>query len=226
MEIRPAAARKNPGYPTKLQTASNPSLLEKNIPEAWRRSAAIAGMLSLLLSSPGCRKSETPTPGPKAAFAAPIFPHGEGRGFVGCQAINPPAFLSEEEAYGIITEEMAKASVQLSRSCAQFSPVAVALCDSARYVAVDYVSAACCEPEGRCRCPEMVESRRKTAQEQGRAMFYGVLYDPLVHPQIFEVGNIRARQRMDRVRVREERKELLRLQITDFIQWLKGQGVI
>src|SRR5690606_34641768 len=44
---------------------------------------------------------------------APIFEHGEGRGSIGCSAVVPPAFLSEEEGMQILGEELAKHGIAL-----------------------------------------------------------------------------------------------------------------
>jgi len=40
-----------------------------------------------------------------ASLVAPIFRHGAGHGSFGCKAVNPPVFLSEDEARQVIIEE-------------------------------------------------------------------------------------------------------------------------
>jgi len=46
-----------------------------------------------------------------AAWVAPVFHHGEGRGATGCIVVSPPAFLSEEEALQVIIEELKQAGI-------------------------------------------------------------------------------------------------------------------
>ena len=64
--------------------------------------------------------TSTPTAGPSQAqtgtlvTTAPLFRHGEGLGATGCVVVHPPAFLSEEEALALITDELKKNGVNLT----------------------------------------------------------------------------------------------------------------
>jgi hypothetical protein len=51
----------------------------------------------------------------EAMVVAPIFEHGDGRGATGCVVVAPPVFLSEEEALGVVREELGKHGVSLGR---------------------------------------------------------------------------------------------------------------
>jgi hypothetical protein len=45
---------------------------------------------------------------------APVFVHGEGRGATGCVVVNPPIFLSEDEARQVMMEEAKRAGITIS----------------------------------------------------------------------------------------------------------------
>jgi hypothetical protein len=45
----------------------------------------------------------------------PLFEYGEGTGAIGCVAIAAPAFLSEEEAFAILSSALAEAGLTLGR---------------------------------------------------------------------------------------------------------------
>jgi hypothetical protein len=122
MKARPVKHCKTPAYPTRLEVAADPALLEKHMPEAWKRSARFAATVSMLASAgslalnPGCAS------GPPAKVA-PVFDHGSGRGALGCVMVVPPAFLSEEEALQIISETLAEHGLTASASTAPLSGV-------------------------------------------------------------------------------------------------------
>ncbi len=109
--------RPRPAYPTKLQVAALPDLLARHQPAAWltqRDLAAAAGLL--IAAAGGCSKSGGAAAPQKVASAklvpdapaivAPLFEHGSGRGATGCVVTSPPVFLSEDEAFEIIGDEL------------------------------------------------------------------------------------------------------------------------
>jgi hypothetical protein len=69
--------------------------------------------------------SAQPVAGPEVMAVAPIFEHGDGRGAVGCVVVAPPVFLSEEEALGVVREELAKAGVSLSKRGVELGDVLI-----------------------------------------------------------------------------------------------------
>ena len=88
-------------------------MLRRHVPAAWRKSAQVAGALSILLAAgslngAGCK-------GRDVAKVAPVFMHGEGRGSAGCVMVNPPMFLSEEEALSVISDELGKAGLTMTQ---------------------------------------------------------------------------------------------------------------
>lgn len=111
MRVQPIRRYTSPRYPTASVLDAHPELL-RLLPGRWRsNSLVLAGLAAtggLVLT--GCRPSwaETFTGELKVA---PIFTHGDGRGAFGCVAVNPPVFLSEEEARSVIVEEAKAAGI-------------------------------------------------------------------------------------------------------------------
>jgi hypothetical protein len=105
MHIRPLGTYKEPCYPTGTILDEHPELL-RLVPKRWRGNpvvlAALTGVCALLS---GCRYDASAAP-PKVA---PIFLHGHGRGTFGCDVVNPPVFLSEDEAREVIVQEAKRA---------------------------------------------------------------------------------------------------------------------
>jgi hypothetical protein len=123
MNARPVTHYKNPRYPTRLEVLDDHTLLEKHLPPAWKSCAEMAGVVTLLLatnSSLGFSQDRMKGVNAKPAMVAPIFEHGGGRGAVGCMVVNPPVFLSEQDAMQVIREQLAKAGVSLSATRVPF----------------------------------------------------------------------------------------------------------
>jgi len=126
MEVKPLKSYKTPAYPEKYVVLRNPTIL-KSIPQRWKGNAKIGLALSsiIMLMLTGCRDriNESGEPMPRndgderlpvtqttdivraIPIVTPIFEHGDGRGSFGCVSVAPPAFLSEAEAYEVISEE-------------------------------------------------------------------------------------------------------------------------
>jgi hypothetical protein len=123
LQHRPVKRFRWPAYPTKLEVLATPELLKRHQPPAWlsnRELAAAAGVF-LAANAGGCGKSATDASNgarlaPDApAIVAPIFRHGEGLGAAGCIVISPPSFLSEEEAFLVIANELSRHGIELSK---------------------------------------------------------------------------------------------------------------
>lgn len=118
MRPEPVKRYRNPSYPTRLEVLSDPDLLRRHLPPGWRGIPGMAGSIALFLAAnsmvKGAEKSG-PAEG-TTAVVAPLFDHGEGRGSTGCIVVAPPVFLSEEEAWQVIDEELAKDGVKLPDS--------------------------------------------------------------------------------------------------------------
>lgn len=128
MKTKPVKRYRQPPYPTRLEALSDPELLRRNLPPGWRSIPGMAGSIALFLAANSLAKGGepgAPTPGGSAAIVAPIFEHGEGRGATGCMVVAPPVFLSEEEAWQVIDEEMARHGVKLSQKAVPLKGVQI-----------------------------------------------------------------------------------------------------
>ncbi len=111
--VRPVRRQRRPVYPTRPEVARDPELLRRHTPSAWRKSTQVTAALSILIAS-GCNGGGNPKGG-KAEKVAPVFEHGEGRGVVGCVMVTPPVFVSEEEALQLISDELGRVGLTMSK---------------------------------------------------------------------------------------------------------------
>ncbi|MHB0998915.1 MAG: hypothetical protein ACYC27_06685 [Armatimonadota bacterium] len=116
MKITPLDKYTEPRFPTRAILDEHPELL-RLVPERWQRNpivlSALAGMCLLILSARDLSADPVKKSAPRIA---PIFQHGDGRGAFGCEAINPPVFLSEDEARQVIIEEGKRAGITFTPS--------------------------------------------------------------------------------------------------------------
>jgi hypothetical protein len=122
MKAKPIRRYPSPKYPTRLEVAARPGLLQRHQPPTWRNWPELTGAVGLFLLADTARlaaadspakRGNAKAPGEAVAVVSPIFQHGAGRGSTGCIVMSPPVFLSEEEALQVIREEMAAKGVQL-----------------------------------------------------------------------------------------------------------------
>lgn len=120
MQVKPISKYKQPVYPCREDIIKDPDLLKK-LPERWRGNSYASAALSLLLimTLTSCRGQNVDTGSRGGVIAAkgqaaPIFIHGDGRGSFGCESVAPPAFLSEEEAFTVISEEAKREGIIFS----------------------------------------------------------------------------------------------------------------
>lgn len=122
MKTKPVGKYASPKYPTRLEIAACPDLLQRYQPPAWLQWPELTGVVGLFLLADASRLAaednppkdgQTPAQAAAVAVVAPIFKHGEGRGATGCIVMAPPVFLSEEEALKVIREEMETKGVTL-----------------------------------------------------------------------------------------------------------------
>jgi hypothetical protein len=111
MQITPVRSKRQPQYPTHEILALHPELLEL-VPERWRMNPLVLRVLAGVVAlSFAAETASAQKQKPVASHVAPLFVHGDGRGAFGCVAVNPPVFLSEEEAKQVIREEAQKAGL-------------------------------------------------------------------------------------------------------------------
>jgi hypothetical protein len=105
-------------------------LLYKSIPESWIKNQYVAASLATFILL-GCQNKNTAanplnieivdkinsdekeqtTQKQDSVKVAPIFVHGEGSGAVGCVAMSPPVFISEDDAKKIIFNALQKEGI-------------------------------------------------------------------------------------------------------------------
>lgn len=110
MRITPVLNNRKPAYPTRTILDEHPELL-KLVPKRWSANPIVLTALTavcLLMSGYRARAD-----GEVKSRVAPIFYYGGGRGSFGCIAMNPPVFLSEEEARQVIEFEMKSAGFKI-----------------------------------------------------------------------------------------------------------------
>lgn len=135
MQIQPVRRYGVPSYATKEILQQHPELL-KLVPERWQHNPAVLSALAALcMLMVGSRavaatdqngdKKKTPP----ASAVAPIFEHGNGYGAFGCSAVNPPVFLSEDEARQAIIEEAKKAGIEFKLNGPKLSKLEIPITD-------------------------------------------------------------------------------------------------
>jgi hypothetical protein len=116
-----------PQYPTRDYLLEHPELL-RWIPKRWRKNRLVLGVLGMIVPLiVGCSTSEADDNEAKAPSTgirvAPLFVHGNGRGAFGCVVVNPPVFLSEDEAQQVIRDEAKKAGIEFKDTQLTFTGV-------------------------------------------------------------------------------------------------------
>ena len=139
MKVTPLKKYNKPSYPTREEFLKEASQIKDCIPESWKNKKIITSALAVfLLGSSANSPKENQTnkthvivseekvqdeiktetriiDEEKIPSVAPLFIHGGGRGAYGCVIINPPSFLSEQEAREIIESELKKEGIIFDR---------------------------------------------------------------------------------------------------------------
>jgi hypothetical protein len=89
---------------------------------------ALGLVASLIIARPDVGDS-SPTSSPAKLRVAPLFIHGDGRGSFGCMVVNPPVFLSEDEARQVIRDEARKAGIEFGEEAPLLEGVSVPITD-------------------------------------------------------------------------------------------------
>lgn len=140
MKIQPLRHYRTPRYPTLQAVGREPDLLER-LPRRWGASTHLAALLGAGLAARALTAAppadaaapatalapqpDQPVPDPAraaqsvrqtAAVVAPILAEAlqyDGRGAFGCVAVSPPVVLTEDEALGVIRQELERAGLHL-----------------------------------------------------------------------------------------------------------------
>ncbi len=128
MRVQSIKKYKTPNYPDKKMIMKSPMLL-RSMPERWKgnryASAALSTLIVFTITACGRGEQEYITPIEKPTAVAPIFEHGDGRGSFGCMSVAPPSFLSEEEAFQVISEEAVKMEIAFEKESKELSKVKI-----------------------------------------------------------------------------------------------------
>lgn len=272
MEIKPVKGIEKPKYPQKDEVDIDE--VKKSIPKRWASSPAAKIALGTLaiVSLAGC-VSDPPmgTPAPPiptteetvspeetyyqtagvpmapAVNVAPLFIHGEGRGAFGGDMVGTSAFISEDEALGIINEAASEYGLKFSSGASpEFAgvpqPVTNILdpennepsnkvmafkadfADSGRGIVIEFVSKEDVEKWSKEAGPSTyMQYYTRDAAEQlseglEQADVSGGYYTAAVLYDPCEVS-----ESPDKNPLSEEQ---LKTQAKDFFEWLKTRGVI
>jgi hypothetical protein len=292
MKLTPVKRYKKPGYPTREAMLSSSSPLGECVPTRWKGNTMLTTMLAVYLLGPEKGDAQAGSPAGNELVTvigdqgggrtipehrterprelpsiAPIFLHGDGRGVTGCVVINPPVFLSEEEARQVIEEELMKENIIFDKKNVVLDGVAIPEKNeweseygkreevtvnldgySSKYnlgyevvTAEDYYKFGGESSLSTVQDYDLVkaaENLRNTMKERGK-MNVAIFYDPLERDenpdpknQSFEdMLRDQERDKVDKgVRSqlthatgKEQSIELLKRQVSDFIQWIKKE---
>lgn len=137
MEIRPVRRYASPDYATSEILEQHPEIL-RIVPKRWQSNTvvltALTGLCMMMLGTRAVAadadKNGEKKKTPPASAVAPLFVHGVGFGAFGCSAVNPPVFLSEDEARQVIVEEAKKAKISIKINGTKLPKVEVPITDS------------------------------------------------------------------------------------------------
>lgn len=132
MKVKAVKYYNQPNYPTIEKYSSNPELFLNHAPKSWIDNAKIwTALVAFSLSTSQCNAQDKPKDSTEKidqknkkdagienqklnkSFVAPIFVHGEGAGATGCVVMNPPVFITEEEAKQVIINEFKKNNIDI-----------------------------------------------------------------------------------------------------------------
>ena len=123
MKTKAIKQYKAPRYPDQYQPDLT-RLLTENRPLHWKAGTTVAGVTfsaAILLNMGACDRAQPPAvtfgeAAPPPMSAAPLFAQGDGIGVYGCDAVAAPVFLSEDDAFAILSDEFAKQGLTVEKS--------------------------------------------------------------------------------------------------------------
>lgn len=263
MKIQSVKSYRTPSYPDKKMIMKSPILL-RSLPERWKTNRYATAALStlILFTVTACGRGAQPeAPLEKTVAVAPIFQHGEGRGSFGCMSIAPPSFLSEEEAFQVISEEAGKVGITFGKDNKELSEVELPETkyylgdtgvidstktgkleldgyDESKKIGVEFISKedyAAWAKEQNMRSSVDDFDFLTTAQVlrdglEGKTAdsTIGVFYNTMVRPDKEEINKIMNNGNWEETeeKLKSIAKEELRLQVKDFLEWLKAEGIM
>jgi len=134
MKVKPVIYSMKPKYPDKYSIDTKHEILN-NTPHRWMNKPLTLSALSATILFSSCSNTlgtAGPSKGPSnnSFINIPVFSHGEGIGIIGCVSVVAPMFLTEEEAYTIISEELKNAGIDAFKNDKTSSGVKIPLTGS------------------------------------------------------------------------------------------------
>jgi len=272
MKIKPVGHPVAPGYPDKYAEESRQALATAH-PKRWIAAPVAAGLAATVaFGLSGCDRfvvmGDLAIPTEPAigsgvpygteyfaaiAAAIPLFEFGEGTGSIGCLSVAAPVFLSEDEAFAILSAEFAEAGMMLRRNSktrqaalpvTDLSPIrnpgegrgetkdgSLTPDGSLDGLPVEFVSAA--DVEAWERDTDLASSvttypvkrAAQTLAENNPGLV--VFYDPLptvYHDERYEKLVEGRGWFKNEAEARDESEQQLRAQAAAFLQWLQTEG--
>ena len=223
MQLKPVKKYKAPDYPIKEYFEKNSALLNKYMPRRWKGKAFVAIAFSLFAIN-GC-----------ASNIAPIFIHGEGLGSIGCIVVSPPIFISEETARQVIIKELKKENISFDKKDVSINAIinneyklVLDGLDTKNNLGYEFISkddAYSISPKHGSyssvtdyNTKAAAENIRRKLQEYDKIKVV-VFYDPIIYKRT-RIFSPKMHDEVEQQALNES-KELLRLQVKDFIAWMK-----
>ena len=234
--------------PDNSAPAASEEAAASSVPTSHQSPSSVASAEKSAVDS--AEASAETSPNAPEALDIPVFAHGTGRGSYGCESVAPPVFLSEEEAMQVIQEECAAQGIDISGEktisgtfpATSTLPEAISGSDSDKtytgeltldgysedlgigveFVSTDDIIDWHVDTEMHATVDEY--NLKGTAQRLADCTDnVAVFYDPTADDyREFTGSNEESYVESSKEKSLEE----LREQVRDFLQWLKGQGVI
>jgi len=184
-----------------------------------------------------------------AGTAIPLFEYGEGTGAFGCVSIAAPVFMSEEEAFAILSAAFAKAGLELDQSAQTLKRANIPV-TNVNYEDIKRTKRGDLEPDGQLTgLPVEFVSKQDVSAWEGNTGTHSsvslyafkqtakllakknpglvVFYDPVTYWDIAQgQGNHTGEFTYEKTEqdARAESEKLLRQQVSAFLQWLETEG--
>ncbi len=254
MEVSPIRKYRGPSIPTHEDVENRPDLL-LHIPTRWQTNPAVLTALAsvTMLSATGLAIADAEKA--KPVRVAPVFQHGEGRGSFGCMSVAPPICLSEDEARQIISDEVKRSGIMFETPKPGTKPEQLRPpldgVDKTRKFAYVFASVkdATVPSNWSVSNTSTISKAKDIAQNlenEPLIQTVGVFYDPIqdrylkdkdgridwsktvvkkTDGTIDREATLILHKKLEK-QATDSAKQQLRLQVRDFVKWLKAQGVI
>lgn len=255
LKAAPLIRYHSPTYPTRIEVMADRQLLARHVPPTWLSHRELAGAFgALLLATPtGCTDRSGATPGRGmlgcVVVAAPVFLSEEEALQVIKEELNAAGLNMSARDVPINSILIQGQRLQPGYEWTSgyngellvdsTGPLVVDMEDPARKVAVEYVSEKDFYPlgggrerQGTMSSKTLAASLAERVNEEVKDHHFRTFYDPATCIELYPLLKASATnssattQPTTEAQALTESKRLLRMQVRDFVDWLKAQGVI